>query len=417
MLVIFASMVGVDFGEAVANGQRPADDILRIEPDMGVAGAFVMTVVVMHVTVVVMLFAVVVMLFAVVVMLFAMDVGCAFDVFGSAQEVPMVVKADGIELGILLVTVAHFVIMSVLVFIIMSVLVIFVIVRMLVFIIMSVLVFIIVRVLVFLIVSVLVFIIMSVLVFIIVRVLVFLIVSVLVFVIVRVLVFIIVSVLVMVVMRARGTNINTGGGHPDVDICAGIFYGFQQCFFITDAVDEDEIGFGDSRQVAGRGDEVVRVAARRDERTDIKQITGDIARHIRQDAVRRDHDRFGRLGADIDAEKQRQHGEGDYSFCHLDSSLVIHGIIRHDRRSILPAQALISVYHLLYERKPGQTYPAVANHRLLLLRALLHRRLARGGAAALGGRWRNNSRVDAGGTANSPHHRRWASQPVADSAA
>ena len=178
------------------------------------------------------------------------------------------------------------------------------------------------------------------LVIIIMRVLVIIIMRVLVFVIVRVLVMlVIVGMFVMIVMPAGGTNINAGGGHNDVDICAGIFDGFQQSFFVADAVDEHQIGFGNSRQVAGRGDEVVRVAARRDERADIEVITGDMARHIRQDAVRGNHDRFGRLGADIDAEKQRQHGKGDYSFFHLHNSLVIHGLIRHDRRGLLPAQA------------------------------------------------------------------------------
>ena len=136
-------------------------------------------------------------------------------------------------------------------------------------------------------------------------------------------------VVVVFIMRARGANIDASRGDDDIDIHAGIFYRFQQCFFIANAVDEYQISIGDSSEVAGRRDEVVRVAARRDERADFEVVAGDIARHIRQYAVGCNHDRLRRLSADIDAEQQRQQDKSDYSYFHAFSSLLIRGINKY----------------------------------------------------------------------------------------
>ena len=144
---------------------------------------------------------------------------------------------------------------------------------------------------------------------------------------VRMVVMVVMSMVVMIIVRARGPNIDAGRGDDDVDICASIFDRFEQRFFIANAVDEHQIGIGDGGHVAGCGDEVVRVAAPGDERADFDEVTGNIARHISQYAVGRNHDRFVGLSADIDAEKQRQHRQCDDSYFHACSSFLIHGII------------------------------------------------------------------------------------------
>ena len=225
-------------------------------------------------------------------------------------------------------------------FVFMRMVVMIVIVRMVVIIIVRMVIIIIVRMVVIIIVRMVVIIIVRMVVIIIVRMVVMIVIvrvvviifmrMVVMIIIVRVVVMVVVvimSMFVMMIVRARGTNIDARGGDNDVDICAGIFYRFQQGFFIANAVDEDQIGVGDSRQVTGTGDEVVRVAARRDERADIEVVAGDNARHIRQDAVGRNHDRFGRLCANIDAKKQHQHCQNDNSIFHACSSLMIHCLI------------------------------------------------------------------------------------------
>ena len=97
-------MVGVDLAEAVANGQRPADNILRVEPDMRVASAFfvptmLIDMVIMFVAMVV--FMLISMVVFMLVPMVAMVVSRALDVFGAAQEFAMAVKAEGMEFGIL----------------------------------------------------------------------------------------------------------------------------------------------------------------------------------------------------------------------------------------------------------------------------------------------------------------------------
>ena len=115
-----------------------------------------------------------------------------------------------------------------------------------------------------------------------------------------------VAVIVAVMTRAIGQNLDASRSFDDKRIRGGIFYGRQQVVFKVAAIDEDDIGVRQWRQIARAGLEAVRVRALRHQRDQLNMVSPDGGNHISQDAVRGDNLERLAICANYRGQQQRQ---------------------------------------------------------------------------------------------------------------
>ena len=97
----------------------------------------------------------------------------------------------------------------------------------------------------------------------------------------------ILAMFIMCRFGTKGNNPNASRCIDDIAAFARALHSFQQALFPTSAIDQDQIGFGNRRQIAGRGNKPMLINPYWNERTDLSMIARDIAYNIRENAVRR----------------------------------------------------------------------------------------------------------------------------------
>ena len=120
---------------------------------------------------------------------------------------------------------------------------------------------------------------------------------------------VVVIVFIRVHARAEGTDFYAGGSVDQIAAFAGALYRIQQRFFVTGAIDDDQVGLGDGSQVARRRIEGVRIGANRNQRTDLGLIASHVARDIRQNAVRGHDMKLAAVGKRRAAGQQQSKGK------------------------------------------------------------------------------------------------------------
>ena len=102
-----------------------------------------------------------------------------------------------------------------------------------------------------------------------------------------VLVFMLARMIIVARSRAKGNNLNTSRGIDDIAAFARALDGGEQPFFPTGPVDQDQVGFGDRREITRRRNESMLIGAHWNQRADLGGVAGHVARDIRQNPVRR----------------------------------------------------------------------------------------------------------------------------------
>ena len=102
---------------------------------------------------------------------------------------------------------------------------------------------------------------------------------------------------VVIVMhgRAERAHLDTSRRHHDVGHLARAFYRLQQGLFISSADDEHQIRPGNGYEIARRRNECMRISSQWHQGMDISFVPSDLARDVRQDALRGHHLQHGPL--------------------------------------------------------------------------------------------------------------------------